>query len=60
MIPLTNHRRTNFSVIGMIANIRARLMVVASLRWCFAHTPERRRGKILAVSEMKRRNIRAS
>jgi len=54
------HFRTSFSVIGMIASMRARLIVVASRRWCLAHTPVRRRGRILAVSEMNRRKTRPS
>src|SRR5690606_9996164 len=51
------HFRTSFSVIGMMARVRARLIVNASLRWYLAFTPVRRRGRILPVSLMKRRSI---
>src|SRR5690606_23041855 len=54
------HFRTSFSVMGMMARTRARLMVNANLRWYLAFTPVRRRGKILPVSLMKRRNMRPS
>src|SRR5690606_20898424 len=54
------HFRTSFSVIGMMARTRARLMVNASLRWYLAFTPVRRRGNILPVSLMKRRSMRPS
>ncbi len=51
------HFLTSFSVMGMMASARARLMVNANLRWYFALTPVRRRGRILPVSLMKRRSI---
>ena len=40
--------------------MRARLIASASFRWCQAHTPDRRRGAILAWLDIKRRNSAAS
>ena len=37
---------------GTNARCRARLMAVASIRWCLAHTPVLRRDSILHWSEM--------
>ena len=45
---------------GSRARLRARLMAVASSRWCFAHVPVIRRGMIFPRSDVKRFNPPAS